>query len=407
MKRIYSLILSLMLSSCLIFLSGCPRSEEVRSINLPEDTSIPISVCLIHGNTANTPLVSFRQSTSGQNLIFDALDHPLTVDIIECDGNPYLAEHISVEPMGKGYSGTTIKKVKNDNLSAIINRIDEIGPKSEEVDFLKALTMSADIFEAAPGSTKILIIDRNVLSTTGLLDYTSGLMNQDPDYIISELGKRNAIPDLTGVTIYGDHLYEVAGLQPDLGYEQEAKIKKITETLLAATGVQIGNLFSTPPVNASDADYKSLPHVSVIQPTEDPIDLVNEPYIMDDTKLSFVGDTANYVNPQRAIEVLTPVANEIKANGETVLIIGSTATGQSDYCLKLSQARAEKVQSTLVSLGVSKSQMKTYGLGCADPLHVDDIDKTTGQLREEDALKNRKVVVCTASSKYAKDAGLS
>lgn len=120
-----------------------------------------------------------------------------------------------------------------------------------------------------------------------------------------------------------------------------------------------------------------------------------EPLVLSEDKVKFVGDQSVYVDEERAIEVLTPLADYmVKYDKFKLLLIGTTAgDNNSDRTIKLSEDRANTVKNTLVDMGANPDNIVVIGLGCDDPWHISGAG-TQG----EDAAKNRKVVMLNAES---------
>lgn len=400
MKRIATSLTAILL---LFGLTGCTDPTPSYSAVLG-DNETPVTIVAIAGNTANTPHVSCSQSESVMALVEEAFHHSTaSAYIIEADGDPYLVGKDTYEPLGKGYTDSSRKRDIQGACDSFANAIDHAVPKTPEVDFLSALNMAAKIFESKPDSAKVLLIARNIFMTSGVGDLTSGALETDASTVIQKIQDAGAIPDLTGVTVFADHLYEAGGVQPKLGYAQQASMKAIGESLFNTSGATIGSMFSIPVVAGDEVDT-SLPKCTVITPKIETIRF-SEPVTLSEEEVKFIGDKAEYVSPDKVRSVLQPYADALRDSNESVYLIGSTATGQSKYCQELSMKRAEKVKKTLVSLGVDSSKLHCVGLGCEAPDRVPDTD-ATGHLVESEASKNRKVVITSVGSEYAKSCGL-
>ena len=400
MKKIATILTTIILMFSLV---GC-GSHVPSYTDVLGDTERPVTIVAIAGNTANTPRVSCSQSESVMALVEEAFYHSTTsAYIIECDGDPYLVKKDTYEPLGKGYTNSSRKRNIRDACASFANAIDHAAPKTPEVDLLAALNMASNIFKSKPDSAKVLLIARNIFMTSGVGDLTSGALEADANTVIQEIQAAGAIPDLTGVTVFADHLYEAGGSQPKLGYAQQASMKAIASELFNTSGATIGSLFSIPVVAGDEVDT-SLPKCTVITPKIETISF-SEPVTLSEEEVKFIGDKAEYVSPDKVRSVLQPYADALRDSNESVYLIGSTATGQSKYCQELSMKRAEKVKKTLVSLGVDSSKLHCVGLGCEAPDRVPDTD-ASGHLVESEASKNRKVVITSVGSEYAKSCGL-
>lgn len=129
------------------------------------------------------------------------------------------------------------------------------------------------------------------------------------------------------------------------------------------------------------------------------------PFEINETQVQFVMNEDTFIDENKAIEVMKPVAEAILANPEhSILIAGSTATdGTQESCIDLSVRRAEAVKNLLIKeYKVPESQLKVAGLGYADdPFERGkDIDEN-GNFVESEGRKNRRVVVLDAEDPIA------
>ena len=120
--------------------------------------------------------------------------------------------------------------------------------------------------------------------------------------------------------------------------------------------------------------------------------------------LKFKGDLAEFVDKNKAKEILTPIAEQIIADNIRIIIIGSTASsGSLESCKELSIQRAEACKKLLISLGVESQNIEICGIGrtpCS--LRVKDIDDD-GNFVEEQAKQNRAIFLFNYDSQAAQD----
>jgi outer membrane protein OmpA-like peptidoglycan-associated protein len=91
---------------------------------------------------------------------------------------------------------------------------------------------------------------------------------------------------------------------------------------------------------------------------------------MFDIRMNFDINSANLTQDSRAQAMaLAEALKDERMVGKTFLIGGHTdSSGSSAYNRKLSQQRADAVADFLVSQGVERSMLRTYGFGYAQPL---------------------------------------
>ena len=115
--------------------------------------------------------------------------------------------------------------------------------------------------------------------------------------------------------------------------------------------------------------------------------------MLTEEQVRFLGDSAEFADPDAARGVIRPIAEYLKAHPAfRLLLIGTTAgDGDTEYARALSEQRAEAVRQALIALGANPEQITARGLGSQDPWHIPGAG-TDGPL----AAQNRKVVLLDA-----------
>lgn len=131
------------------------------------------------------------------------------------------------------------------------------------------------------------------------------------------------------------------------------------------------------------------------------------PFEINETQVQFVPNKAEFLDEEKAKEVLKPVAEAILAAPDhSIMIAGTTATfGDQASSVTLSGARAEAVKKLLTDVyNVSEAQIETIGLGYElDPFkRGKDVD-ANGNFVESEAVKNRRVVVLDLDDPIAQE----
>jgi len=395
----------LLISLLLVFaLFGCSDKE-------PREEEPPAAVSVVIGNHGNM----YAANLSNPDLVSTVARAAANgfVSVICADGTPYtVSADIYVVP--EQYRQADPKKLEADaqqKAAKLLSSLIYVKAQSPELDTLKALEQAVRSLSAAPGGSirEIYVIDTG-LSTGGILDFRKNLLSAEPAVIADLLAERNAIPDFTNITVKWAQMGDVSLPQPSLSRAQVQRLGEIWGAIIEKGGGTM-KLSETPP-GQSVNDSGSFPLISVVNlPPEKPLAFEteavafekNEPVVFTEKQIQFLGDTAKYAAPKRVNEELKPVAAYMMANPNfTGLLVGTTASGRKDFCLRLSRSRADAVQNTLVSLGVSANQLVTCGLGFDDPWHIPDTDRR-GRLVENLASQNRKVLLMAADSESAKD----
>jgi len=348
-----------------------------------------------------------------------------SVCIIGVEGSPKVLFEADIpEPTTSGLSSSKLKSIAEGRVEEIMNFYQTAVPKTGEVNTLRALQLGAQSLrgKGEKNDTRVLLIQDSGLSTVEPLDFRNGLLRaKSVDEIVEGLRKLGEIPDLTGVTVVWCFCGDTAAPQKDLTEQDKKALKMLWKGILEAAGAEKPTDFGT----AFDEGYfasdfssgipnTGMPKVSLVEPgktgfsfskkSSEDIAIEIEPMetaVLDETQVRFVGDRAVFVDEQAAKSSIRTVADNLIAHGDSqVYIIGTTATGDRDFCAKLSTDRAEAVKKVLVEMGVAEERMIVYGLGYWDPWHVKDVD-SKGTWYEENASQNRKVMVVDVNSEEA------
>ena len=389
MKRFFrAVVLTICMTIAAALCTGCGGSAD----------QAPEAVAIVIGNHAcskelnlNAPFV--------KNAVSDAVSSYGFVSVVQVDGQPELVS-ADLYAIDERYKKADPEKLKNDaavKAASLLSTVSDVAADDPEVDTLEALRIALRSFEYAPAdsSRTILVIDSG-LSTAGYLSFQNGLISAEPGAIVSALRERGALPDFTGVEVQWQQLGDVAAPQQALSPRQTERLCEIWQAVVEAGGGVF--VWSGGMPNAGDLGA-GLPGVTpVALPTDTPVVYTgtadfSSPQMLTEEQVRFLGDSAEFADPDAARAVLQPIAEYLQANPSfRLLLIGTTAgDGDTDYARALSQQRAETVRQTLASLGANADQLIARGLGSRDPWHIPGVG-TEGAL----AAQNRKVVLIDA-----------
>ena len=248
-----------------------------------------------------------------------------------------------------------------------------------------------------------------------LISVGNGTASRESEQVIVDMLKeREALPDLSGITVYFLGMAQVEAPQEKLTPKQSNNLTSIWKAVVEASG---GEFVSNDYIAVSDETRTtdSLPSVSVVDiPSDTPIvfdtdvleqtdaeesNAFDEPVALEESQVEFVADEAAYRNPEAALETIRPIADYL-AEHESVslLLVGSTAGDITDEsALRLSQARADAVKKTLCDdLGIDESRIHTLGMGSSDPWHISNAGYDDGA-----AARNRNVTLISADTELA------
>ena len=368
----------------LTLLCGCSKSEESETCNL----------AILVQNTSNMNTISLN-SDSIYNALYNTSYTAGNVGFINVDGNPEVTYQTTIPEIESNLSDHKKDEFASNYTSQLQEALASIEANDEEVDVLDSLRLAGKMLSDKDGDKLILVLSSGV-STTGYLNFCqSGLLDMDPDDIVNELKIQDAIPDVSNCRIQWAYCGECAYPQDELSESQKVKLEKIYEAILLAGGASEVTFTSDIP---SDNPNTNLPNVSVISSDSKNIEVMDT-ITLDETSLQFVGNSSEFVDEQSAISSISYVASQLNAYPDhSVYIVGTTATGDEDFCQSLSQSRANAVKDILVNTyGIDENRLNVVGLGFWDPWHVNDLDEDGNHI-EELASQNRCVRIIDVNS---------
>lgn len=392
MKKILSLIIAIVM--IMTAFAGCSSNEEEQE---------PQSLALVIANRENFPKLSLN-TDSIYSKIYDACYSFGKVTAVVSDGSPFLAGDYTINKPDVNVDKAKKKQLAKNNTQAIITQLSTAYAKEPEGDTLKAISNAADSLSSSSENKTLLVFD-NCLSTAGILNFANqNIIEADTDTIVEQLEQMNAVPRVEGMDIIITGLGQTAGKQKPLPDSYKAKLEELYTAILKRGGASSITI-NREPIPSEENNDVALPKCSVVTVVEDELDLssaIPEVVKLDDEKISFVADTADFINEKKVQEALKPISKVLIENEDIkILVVGSTATaGSIEGCKQLSEERADKVKAELIKFGVSAKNIRTIGAGqSSTPLRVNDV--INGKLIENEAKKNRAVYIIDSSSDLA------
>lgn len=378
----------------LLTLTGCAKQE----------TSAKKAVCFAAAHTANSQGLNFSAPRIADSVL-EAVSGYGYVSVVSIDGSPEIiaAQSFDIPEQYKKASKAKLEKDAQANAAAVLSALQAVTANDPEADYLEGLRLAVRSLTAVDAPKTIVMLGTG-LSTAGDLDFRNNLLLAEPKTVAQQLNERKAIPNLTGITVYWQQLGDTAAPQPELTQVQKENLEAIWREIITLGG---GSLI-VDPFPAVNPGNESLPSVSPVNlPAENPIRfdpeqteaLLESPLVLTEEQVTFVGDEANFLHPEEAVEKIRPVADYLQRNPQVKILLVGTTAGDSttEYTSRLSKERAETVRNTLISLGIAEDRITAIGMGSSDPWHISGAG-TEGTL----AAANRKVVILDADSESAR-----
>ena len=382
---------------------GCGSKNEI-SAEVQEKPAIAYMIA----RTANSRPMDFSMPLIQESMEKCAENFGYTF-VVRVDGEPEVvaAEDLDMEEQFKTASRERLKRdarIRSDEMMEVLGSVTAVYP---EVDFLEGLRCSAQSLRSLDESytSRSIVWYGTGVGTTGYMDFTNNLLSAEPQMVVEMLKEKDALPDLTGITVYAVGMAQVEAPQKKLPPRQVKNLENIWKSVVEASG---GELVINEYIAVSGKinNEGNLPSVSVVNiPEETPVvfdleddEKMEEPVVLGESQVEFVGDSSEYLYPEVAEESIRPIAEYLLKNDSVPLLLVGACAGDitNDKTLKLSHDRAAAVRKTLVQNGVDESRICILGMGSDDPWHVSDAGYD-GPV----ASSNRKVVLLDARTELA------
>lgn len=369
----------------------------------------PISLAVVYsqrqGNAISESYFDARLDGDVDSLLYKATSPGSEMIVITTSGSPYQSQRV-IAPESDAVTAEQQRSDQYFYLERYKEILKQSAANASEADPYTALKLAANWLKNQPESHKkyVLFID-NGIATTGVCSFLQeGFLLTDPTEIVEQFAKRGERMDLSGVTVLFTGLGRTSGAQKEPKESSYRHLITLWELIVRNAG---GTAVIREDQYKSEIPASEFP-VSIVEfPPEQPLRLnlskkfnFDVPLYFDEEQVGFVGDSDQYVDENQAVSVIRPIAEYMMENESfSIVLVGTTAGDEnSDFCYALSKSRAERVKSTLVSLGISEARITAIGSACDNPWHI----KNAG-LTGEFAARNRKVVLLSADSDETKE----
>lgn len=286
------------------------------------------------------------------------------------------------------------------------DELSAVRPDSEGCDLFSALLLAGNQLQCSNTEVHKLVILCNGLNTSPVLNFANNptfWTDADIDQMISQLQELDYIqPDLLQhVDITWAYLASTDGVhQKNFEEVQKTRLYTFWSAYLQACGATNVNFLKDQLTGSAAEGVPPIEAVAVKPVTVNLPDATASPaeapaLTLDTATLTFVPDSAAFLDEQQASQTLDNAASQLLSNGGSYIIAGSVAAtenGSSESSMSLSIARAQAVREELIARGIPQDAVpNTVGLSTYDtPLR---------SVQEDD---NRVVFIVDASTALAK-----
>ena len=324
-----------------------------------------------------------------------------------CIGEPGTIVDLS----DRGYTDTMMERIRTGMLADLTARLENYVPSSAEIDMASAIQLGVRQLKAnaVEGRKNILVFYCSGRSTTGLISMVaSPLYKVDIEASVPAIAEKM---DLDMASIVDEVIWyccgECGGGQPALSSTEKTKMKEFYKELFVLLGMDESNIifkdnlpsteyyqFCDAPVSYMDVENISSGLKEFTPEIFEDADALQEPIVIPESQLQYKADSAEFLSPETAVEVIQPVVDYLLEYPVNILVY-STCAGDAD-CYWLSEARSSTVRDLITKGGVAESRVTIVNVKVADDPYYQ-----FGLGIGEEASVNRKTVIIDASTELA------
>lgn len=421
-KKFFGLYMAMMIALA-ITLTGCGTSDPPTTCTIQNDGQ-PINLAIVTVEAENRPEPA---TDTLRPYIHDTVDSYGYLALYTCDANPRCVEYAAIERPEESVGASKEKSIHEGYTESVLDIIrEDMKAKEPEIDVYAGMVKAYNALPSKKDNYNVLLVCDSMLSTSGDVDLSREdvlLDSLDIDAYVTSMENQGMICDMSKLSeVYIVNLGETADDQPALSIVEHDKLEALWSKILEKCNVSPEKVhFVTGPViDESDHKSKDLPDVSIVTTVRRSVDVVKSSdqedenddifdggtvFAFDETSIMFKADSDEIITSEEELnKLLTPIADNMIANGTKVLIMGGTASGgtlkNTDGMLDLSSRRAEAVKKVLLGYGVSEDSIRTVGVGIGSTFYTRDVDEN-GNFVEEIGRKNRVVVLMSQESEKA------
>lgn len=368
MTRLHRLVAVAALLATLTATAACSEA--------PERTRDPGALAIVAGARSNMPPpeipVELRES-----VLDEAILNQDTLYFVQVSGEPRVYH---TEDTSSDCDSTDACRFEVEDILGVVDTaLAQARATAPEADTLGAIAAAARAMEGRAGRTRRIIVVDNGLQTAGELRLQSPrALFSDSTELVDSLAAGRRLPDLTGVEVTWVGLGSSAAPQQVPDERPRANLRDLWTGIIEKAGGRVTFAGSLPDGAAAQT---GLPPVAAVDVSDEPIAPADPcPTVFDD-QVGFMANKAEFRDPQRARDVLQPIAAGLATRAQSARLVGYVAQPERVTLRPLSLQRAEAVRDLLVELGVPASLLTAEGGGLAPGADPDGPPETLAQYR--------------------------
>ncbi len=389
-KLVSMLLAAALMCSALLTMTGCEEH--------PDET------VMILAKRSNSESVD-PNSDFICDTIMDVVENYGVLKFVSIESKPRYIGALAFEKPSDPFKLGSVKAKKNEErLNEALSVLTKIKARTPDADPLKALRLASESFSESAPHKHIIMVD-NMLPTSGSASFTDGyFLNSDPNVIASILEGNKSIPSLKGidVTIV---ITPTADNQTELSDSERECLRAIWLAVLEKSGAKTVQVLTKNCTKTTD--HSKLPVVSTVMTIPSSglhPDSFKDITVFNETDLSFVQDSVEFLDKKSAAEALDPIIKRLQQDKNLKIVIAGTCAtvlDSKDKCVGFSLRRAKKVKALMVAKDKSLvSRIAVKGLGYENDFHTPDI--LDGKQIPDEAQKNRLVIIADVTSDTGK-----
>lgn len=222
---------------CSLMFTGCGNHEKTESVDQAE-ISKP-AVAYMMARTANAKWMDSSVPMI-QDTMVDCAENYGYSFIVRVDGEPEVvaAVNMDIDDQFKSASKERLKRDACSKANNLLEVLDGVSAVYPEVDYLEGLRCAASSLRSLDDTytSRTIICCGTGFGTLGYMNCQNNILSAEPQVVVEMLKEREALPDLTGITVYWLGMGQVAAPQEKLTPKQSNNLENIWKAVIEASG---------------------------------------------------------------------------------------------------------------------------------------------------------------------------